>query len=77
MRTPVGASRSANEAGPQNVSHSLQLRHYICCRQDYDHNGTTYGPYLPCTTCGKRHDPKNRVLQLGYQAGKYCSVEAC
>jgi hypothetical protein len=28
-----------------------------------------------CPNCGKRHDPKNRVLQLGYQHNGYWKVD--
>jgi len=30
-----------------------------------------------CPTCGKRHDPKNRLLELGYQAEGYWKVDKC
>ncbi|HEX3738168.1 MAG TPA: hypothetical protein VHV29_00455 [Terriglobales bacterium] len=35
---------------------------------DYDRRGTSWSRYLICPGCGKRHDPKNRLLELGYQA---------
>jgi hypothetical protein len=43
----------------------------------YDRGGTTVSRYLPCPRCGKRHDPKNRLLRLGYQREKYWTVEEC
>ena len=45
--------------------------------QNYDHRGTDWSRYLKCPNCDKRHDPKNRLLQMGYQRGKYWSVEQC
>jgi hydrogenase maturation factor HypF (carbamoyltransferase family) len=43
--------------------------------EDYDHKGTHLRSYLVCPSCGKRHDPKNRVLQLGYDRNGYWKVE--
>jgi hypothetical protein len=43
----------------------------------YDRGGTTISRYIPCPKCGKRHDPKNRLLQLGYQKEKYWKVDQC
>ena len=45
--------------------------------EDHDSNGTGWGRYLKCPKCGKRHDPKNRLLQLGYQGEGYWKVEKC
>jgi hypothetical protein len=41
--------------------------------EDYD------GRALPltCPNCGKRHDSKNRLLELGYQADGYWKVDKC
>lgn len=43
--------------------------------EDYDRKGTHLRAYLVCPNCGKRHDPKNRVLQLGYQHNGYWKVD--
>jgi len=45
--------------------------------ENYDRQGTAWGRYLPCPTCGKRHDPKNRLLQMGYQRDGYWKVDGC
>jgi hypothetical protein len=45
--------------------------------KNYDHQGASWGRYLRCPTCDQRHDPKNRLLQMGYQRGKYWSVDKC
>lgn len=44
---------------------------------DYDRHGSGWGRYLKCPQCGKRHDPKNRLLQLGYQRDGFWKVEEC
>ena len=45
--------------------------------EDYDRKGTHIRSFLKCPTCGKRHDPKNRVLQLGYYRDGYWTVDDC
>ena len=43
--------------------------------QNYDHQGTAWSRYLKCPKCGKRHDPKNRLLQMGFHAEGYWKVD--
>ena len=43
----------------------------------YDRGGGRWSRYLTCPTCGKGHDPKNRLLQIGYQAQGFWSVDKC
>ena len=45
--------------------------------ENYDRIGTTWSRYLTCPQCGKRHDPKNRILELGFQPGGYWKVDKC
>jgi hypothetical protein len=45
--------------------------------ENYDRQGTAWGRYLLCPTCGKRHDPKNRLLQMGYQRDGFWKVDEC
>lgn len=45
--------------------------------ENYDRHGTHLRAFLVCPKCGKRHDPKNRVLQLGYERDGYWKVEDC
>ena len=45
--------------------------------EKYDRNGTQWSRFLVCPNCGKRHDPKNRLLQLGYHRQGYWGVEKC
>jgi hydrogenase maturation factor HypF (carbamoyltransferase family) len=44
---------------------------------DYDRQGTAWSRYLICPGCGKRHDPKNRLLQMGYHPEGYWRVDKC
>jgi hydrogenase maturation factor HypF (carbamoyltransferase family) len=45
--------------------------------ENYDRQGTAWTRYLKCPNCEKRHDPKNRLLQIGYQREGYWKVEDC
>ena len=45
--------------------------------ENYDRQGTAWSRYLTCPKCGKRHDPKNRLLQLGFQRDGYWKVDKC
>lgn len=44
---------------------------------DYDRQGTTWSRYLICPACGKRHDPKNRLLHMGFHPEGYWTVDDC
>lgn len=44
---------------------------------DYDRQRTAWSRYLVCPGCGKRHDPKNRLLQMGFHSEGYWKVDAC
>ena len=45
--------------------------------ENYDRKGTAWSRYIPCPKCGKRHDPKNRLLQMGYHSEGYWKVDEC
>jgi hydrogenase maturation factor HypF (carbamoyltransferase family) len=45
--------------------------------ENYDRQGTAWSRYLKCPNCEKRHDPKNRLLQIGYQREGYWKVDDC
>jgi hydrogenase maturation factor HypF (carbamoyltransferase family) len=45
--------------------------------EDYDHQGTAWSRYMVCPGCGKRHDPKNRLLQMGFHREGYWKVDEC
>jgi len=45
--------------------------------EEFDRKGSTWSRYRTCPQCGKRHDPKNRLLELGYQEDGYWKVEKC
>lgn len=44
---------------------------------DFDRHGSQLSRYLTCPACGKRHDPRNRLLELGYQQEGYWKVDKC
>ena len=44
---------------------------------DFDRQGSQWSRYLECPGCGKRHDPRNRLLNLGYQREGYWKVDNC
>jgi len=45
--------------------------------EKYDQQGAAWGRYLKCPHCGKRHDPKNRLLRLGFERDGYWKVDGC
>ena len=45
--------------------------------ENYDRKGTAWSRYLSCPGCGKRHDPKNRLLQMGFHPEGYWKVDDC
>ena len=45
--------------------------------EQYDQHGGQLSRYLICPGCGKRHDPRNRLLHLGYQREGYWKVDGC
>ena len=72
---------SGAKAGP-----SRHLRMYLvpcscgttfAVTEDHDSKGSSWNQYLKCPKCGKRHDPKNRLLLLNYQKDGYWKVEQC
>jgi len=42
-----------------------------------DQAGSQLSRFLACPKCGKRHDPRNRLLHLGYQPERFWKVESC
>ncbi len=45
--------------------------------ENYDRQGTAWSRYLICPKCGKRHDPKHRLLRVGYHREGYWRVDEC
>lgn len=45
--------------------------------ENYDRQGTAWSRYMVCPGCGKHHDPKNRLLQMGFQSEGYWKVDEC
>ncbi|MGA2005391.1 MAG: hypothetical protein ABSG70_18540 [Terriglobales bacterium] len=44
---------------------------------DYDRKGMHLRSFIPCPGCGKRHDPRNRLLRLDYQSEHFWKVGGC
>ncbi len=68
------------------ANQQLRLRMYLvpcscgmtfAVSKDYDHQGTAWNRYLICPKCSKRHDPKNRLLQVGFHREGYWKVDEC
>jgi len=76
---------SKKTASQQTVSGDSPRMYLVPCScgtcfavaENYDRQGSPWSRYLTCPGCGKRHDPKNRLLQLGYRREGYWSVEDC
>ncbi len=45
--------------------------------EEYDRRGMHLRSFIPCPNCGKRHDPRNRLLSLGYQNEHFWKVDGC
>lgn len=45
--------------------------------ENYDRNGMHLRSFIPCPRCGKRHDPRNRLLRLGYHSERFWTVDDC
>jgi hydrogenase maturation factor HypF (carbamoyltransferase family) len=45
--------------------------------EDFDRQGGTLSRFLKCPACGKRHDPRNRLLRVGYQREGFWKVDDC
>jgi hypothetical protein len=81
-----GTIRSGANQSDKSAKNNLPLRMFLvpcscgmtfAVAQNYDHQGTAWGRYLVCPGCGKRHDPKNRLLQMGFHAEGYWKVDDC
>jgi hydrogenase maturation factor HypF (carbamoyltransferase family) len=78
--------KSATETKKAETKNKAPLRMFLvpcsCGRtfavaENYDHQGTAWSRYLVCPGCGKRHDPKNRLLQMGFHSEGYWKVDEC
>ena len=45
--------------------------------EDHDRRGMHIRSFIPCPKCGKRHDPRNRLLKLDYQNERFWKVGGC
>jgi hydrogenase maturation factor HypF (carbamoyltransferase family) len=51
--------------------------HSFAVSEEYDRKGMHLRSFIPCPYCGKRHDPRNRLLSLGYQSEHFWKVDDC
>jgi hypothetical protein len=77
-------SEQSNSPNPSNARRSIRMFLIPCScgttfavAENYDRQGTAWSRYLICPGCGKRHDPKNRLLQLGFHPEGYWKVDDC
>lgn len=45
--------------------------------EDFDRHGMHLRSFIACPNCGKRHDPRNRLLSLDYQEEQFWKVAGC
>jgi hypothetical protein len=90
MRVPVLPAQLAGGRGfsmsNSKLEPEIELRMFLIpCScgttfsvpENYDLQGMTWRRFLKCPICDKRHDPKNRLLRINYQPGRYWSVDEC
>jgi hydrogenase maturation factor HypF (carbamoyltransferase family) len=74
----------ADKVGDEKKSRSLKMFLVPCScgvtfavSEQYDQQGGRWSRFLVCPNCGKRHDPRNRLLHLGFQREGYWKVDGC
>jgi hydrogenase maturation factor HypF (carbamoyltransferase family) len=45
--------------------------------EGFDRKGMHLRSFIPCPNCGKRQDPRNRLLRLDYQEEQFWKVGGC
>jgi hypothetical protein len=45
--------------------------------EEYERKGMHLRSFIPCPKCGKRHDPRNRLLRLDYQEERFWKMSCC
>ena len=76
---------AGSERGPVSTSNADLRVFLVPCScgaafavpENYGQEGARWSRYLKCPNCGKRHDPRNRLLQVSYQREGYWQVEKC
>jgi hypothetical protein len=69
--------KKATEKPPQLLLIPCSCGTTFAVPEHYDQQGSQWGRYIVCPTCGKRHDPRNRLLHLGYHREGYWKVDGC
>lgn len=63
--------------GPQMLLIPCSCGQTFAVSSRFDSQGSAYRRFLVCPACGKRHDPRNRLLHLGFQRDGYWKVDGC
>ena len=74
--------RSAKKSGAADKKLRMLLIPCSCgatfaVSEEFDRKGMHLRSFIPCPNCGKRHDPRNRLLSLGYHDEHFCKVDGC
>ncbi|PYX95030.1 MAG: hypothetical protein DMG71_10765 [Acidobacteria bacterium] len=69
--------KQGTESPPQLLLIPCSCGTTFAVPEQYDQHGGQLSRYLICPGCGKRHDPRNRLLHLGYQREGYWKVDGC
>src|ERR1700687_788423 len=62
---------------PAHVPRPVQLRDDIRCGGELRSSRNGMEPLSDRPGCSKQHDPKNRLLQMGFHAEGYWKVDEC
>ena len=77
MRTPQNPSSTVNNDRPRMFIIPCSCNTTFVVSHDYDRQGGRWSSYLACPNCGKRHDPRNRVLEIGFHTQGFWAVDKC
>jgi hypothetical protein len=75
----TGAAKSVKESAttPRMFLIPCSCGATFAVSEDYDRKGMHLRSFIPCPNCGKRHDPRNRLLTLDYQKERFWKVGGC
>ena len=82
MPKAAAKNRLVNKSSEQKKKFRMLLIPCSCgatfaVSEDYDRKGMHIRSFIPCPNCGKRHDPRNRLLHLDYQEENFWKVGDC
>jgi hydrogenase maturation factor HypF (carbamoyltransferase family) len=77
MTRSTAKHQSANDKNPRMFLIPCSCGTTFAVDDDYDRCGMHLRSFIPCPNCSKRHDPRNRLLTLDYQAERFWKVGGC